>query len=243
MRLQFADMYASDGRFTREGLESFCVQPLQAPELAWLAGWLQTTTMRPTGMTNKLGTALVGPCVVPFVASREDLLNEFDALTELYEADLQLLPTGTSGSGAADKKTQAWLESKATQLRFLPLLAVAAHPVWLTGAIEGRWKKAAVRDGVLIAAACHVYHRRHDAWPDSVQALVPEFLEAVPTDPVDGRPLRLVFINNHPFIYSAGMDGKDATVGTPVNKLKEIDPRDWQLYPPLDPTAGAEPAN
>jgi hypothetical protein len=241
-RTQFAEMYASGGRFTREGLETLCVQPLKAPELAWLAGWLQTTTMTSTGMTNKLGMALVGPCVVPFVANRDDLLKEFDALTELYEADLLLLPTGVSGSDTANKKAQAWLESKATQLRFLPLLAVV-HPAWLTGAIEGIWKKVAVRDGVLIGIACHVYRRRHDAWPDSVQALVPEVLDAAPIDPIDGQPLRLVFINNRPFIYSVGFDGKDATAGTPVNKLKEIDPRDWQLYPPLDPTAGAEPAN
>ena len=25
-------------------------------------------------------------------------------------------------------------------------------------------------------------------------------------------------------------------------KLNEVDPRDWQLFPPVDPTAGAEPA-
>ena len=62
-------------------------------------------------------------------------------------------------------------------------------------------------------------------------------------DPNDGRPLRLVIIKDRPFVYSVGLDGKDATANTPVGKLKEIDRRDWQLYPPLDPTAGADPVN
>ncbi len=242
MRVTLSDMCSSDGRFTRDGFEAVCVQPLKAPELAWLADLVQPPTPARSVMTNKLGMAFIGPCVVPFVASRDDLLKEFDGLTELYEADLQLLPTGASGSGAAERKSRAWLESKATQVRYLPLLA-EGHAVWLTGAIEGRWKKTAERDGVLIAVACQVYRRRHDAWPDSAQALVPEFLEVAPIDPVDGRPLRLVVIKDRPFVYSVGLDGKDATAGTPGEKLKEVDPRDWQLYPPLDPSAGAEPAN
>jgi hypothetical protein len=37
--------------------------------------------------------------------------------------------------------------------------------------------------------ALHAHHRNHGTWPDSLDALVPEFLDAVPLDGSNGRPL------------------------------------------------------
>jgi hypothetical protein len=238
-RQYLSDMYSSDGRFTREGFELLCMIPLKEPQLAWLAELLQAGT--PAGMNNKLNIALVGSCVVPFVASRDELLKEFDALSDLSEAELQREPTGATVSGSYEQRSQARLASKPTQVKYLPLI-VDSSPAWVTAAIEARWRKVTERDGVLVAIACQLYLRRHDAWPASIQSLAPEFLETVPIDRIDGRPLRLVIIQDRPFVYSVGLDGKDATAGTPIEKLKEIDARDWQLFPPLDPTAGSEPA-
>jgi len=232
-------MYSSDGRFTREGFEALCAQPVKAPQLAWLTN-LVHTKMTPSGMPNRFGMALVGPCVVPFVARREDLLKEFDAQSELYLAELQSQPTGLPESGGDGEQLNAWLESKTTQLRYFPLLA-GDRFAFQKAAIDGRLMKSAECEGTAVGVASQIYLRRHGAWPDSVEALVPEFLEAAPVDPNDGRPLRLVIIKDRPYVYSVGLDGKDATANTPVGKLKQIDRRDWQLFPPLDPAAGSEP--
>ena len=240
-RQHLLDIYSSDGRFTREGFETVCMYSLQMPpQLAWLAKLVQGTSL--AGMNTEMKVALVGPCVLPFVASRDELLKEFDILTDLSEAELQREPMGATVSGGYEQRLQTWLASKRTQIKFLPLLFFDVRNTWMTATIEGRWKKVTERDAVLVAVACRLYRRRHAAWPNSIQSLAPEFLETVPLDPIDGRPLRLVIINDRPFIYSVGFDHKDATAGTLPEKLKEIDARDWQLFPPLDPTVGSEPA-
>jgi hypothetical protein len=240
------DLYSSDGRFTREGFEALCAQPMNEPQLAWLADLVQTKVMTSAGMvnnpgmTNKIGMAVVGPFVVPLVAGREKLLKEFDSQSERYLAEMQSQSVGLPAPGGYQQQTDAWLESKTMQIRYFPILHSGSLN-WVKAAIERRSTKSAENDGVIVGVACHIYHRRHGAWPDSIDVLVPEILEAVPLDPMDQRPLRLVIIKDRPFVYSVGLDRKDATAKTPVDQLKEIDPGDWQLYPPPDPTDGAEP--
>jgi hypothetical protein len=46
-------------------------------------------------------------------------------------------------------------------------------------------------------------------WPSSAEALVPRFLAAVPTDPMTGRPMRLVMKGGKLIAYSLGIDGRD----------------------------------
>jgi hypothetical protein len=41
-----------------------------------------------------------------------------------------------------------------------------------------------------VAAALERYRRKHGRWPETLDALVPNYLPAVPTDPQDGKPLR-----------------------------------------------------
>jgi hypothetical protein len=46
-------------------------------------------------------------------------------------------------------------------------------------------------------------------WPDSLSAMIPEFIREVPTDPFDRQPLRFRRVGNGLIIYSVGLDGKD----------------------------------
>ncbi len=51
---------------------------------------------------------------------------------------------------------------------------------------------------------------RHGRYPDDLSALVPEFLPAMPLDPMDGRPLRYRLHADGSFLlYSVGVDGVD----------------------------------
>jgi len=47
-------------------------------------------------------------------------------------------------------------------------------------------------DGLRVIVACRLYEMRHGQRPETLQALVPELLAAVPSDPFDGQPLRYV---------------------------------------------------
>ncbi|MEZ5302167.1 MAG: hypothetical protein R3F11_16230 [Verrucomicrobiales bacterium] len=62
--------------------------------------------------------------------------------------------------------------------------------------------------------------RRHEldrgSLPDSLDALVPDYLEAVPVDPYDGKPLR--YSKEGRFVYSVGIDLVDGG-GSPEDKL------------------------
>jgi hypothetical protein len=59
------------------------------------------------------------------------------------------------------------------------------------------------------AIALTRYRLAHGAFPLKLDALVPEYLDDVPVDPFDGKPLRFVVKPDKCLIYSVGLDGKD----------------------------------
>jgi len=78
--------------------------------------------------------------------------------------------------------------------------------------------KAGLRCAI-VAVALERYRRQHSRWPDSLNALVPECLLCLPTDPYDGAPLRYRRLADRVVVYSVGLDGQDngGNVGqTPV---------------------------
>jgi len=59
------------------------------------------------------------------------------------------------------------------------------------------------------ALAVERYRLAHDRLPGTLDELVPQFLDAVPKDPFDGKPLRYKTLEKGYVIYSIGPDGKD----------------------------------
>ena len=45
--------------------------------------------------------------------------------------------------------------------------------------------------------------------PSSIEELVPDYLQAVPSDPFNGEPMRFVVTDDGIVIYSVGEDGED----------------------------------
>ena len=58
---------------------------------------------------------------------------------------------------------------------------------------------------VLFAIKC--YKRKTGRLPDALDALVPEYIDKVPLDPYDGRPMR--YSREKKRVYSIGEDLKD----------------------------------
>jgi ribosomal protein L37AE/L43A len=61
---------------------------------------------------------------------------------------------------------------------------------------------------------CLAYEKKHGQLPETLQALVPEFVEAVPLDPFDSKPIR--YSKERQIVYCVGADGKDD--GGPKNE-------------------------
>jgi hypothetical protein len=59
------------------------------------------------------------------------------------------------------------------------------------------------------ALAAELFRRRNDTWPTAVEQLSPDFLPAVPIDPYNGLPLRIVIRDDTAIVYSVGTDGRD----------------------------------
>ena len=63
---------------------------------------------------------------------------------------------------------------------------------------------------VITAIALKRYQLKYGSYPDALSKLVPQFLSAVPPDPVDGKPLRYRLNSDGTFLlYSVGENGKD----------------------------------
>lgn len=61
----------------------------------------------------------------------------------------------------------------------------------------------------IAATAAERYRLKHGHWPDALTDLVPGFLQAVPPDPMDGKPLRFRRLADGLLIYSVGTDRTD----------------------------------
>ena len=60
-----------------------------------------------------------------------------------------------------------------------------------------------------VAVAMTRFRLDHGAMPSRLDDLVPDYLDAVPTDPFDGKPIRLAVKPDRWIIYSVGPDGVD----------------------------------
>jgi hypothetical protein len=70
-------------------------------------------------------------------------------------------------------------------------------------------RKSAQGRCLLAALAVERYRLEKKAWPDKLADLVPKYLETVPLDPYDGKPLRYRKRTDGVTVYSIGPDGTD----------------------------------
>ena len=60
----------------------------------------------------------------------------------------------------------------------------------------------------IVGIALERYRRANDRWPKTLDELCPKYLDKVPLDPYDGKPLRYRRLNDGVMAYSVGSDGK-----------------------------------
>lgn len=100
-------------------------------------------------------------------------------------------------------------------------------------------------DAAEAAIAAERYRLQESRYPADLDALVPEYLDGVPTDRFTGEPLHYRLENNRPLLYSVGPDRDDDGGTPPAEGFERGDPKwmpaseasqapdgDWILYPP-----------
>jgi len=191
---------------------------------------------------SRCGFRSSGRALFRWSPSATSFCGECDRLSGLYKADLQgRLPTEPLGA-TCERELAQMEKSKRMQVRYLPIVMQGLAP-GLTAVFEGRWTKSSGRDAVLVVAAAQLHHRRHGAWPPTTESLAPEFLQSVPFNPYDGRPLRLRVIDGRLAVYSVGLNMWDDTADMRPTKSDEIHERDWLLFPPIRPKPDAGEGN
>lgn len=70
-------------------------------------------------------------------------------------------------------------------------------------------RATATRDCMIVILAIERHRKQHGTLPESLDELVPAYLEEVPMDPFDGKRLRYRTEADHYVVYSVGRDDKD----------------------------------
>ena len=88
------------------------------------------------------------------------------------------------------------------------------------------------RNGVLAGIAVHRYRLANGSFPETINQLVPEFLESVPVDVITGDPLKYQLTDGEPVIYSVGADlDDDGGVEAVDSDGKEVTDVNQHFYP------------
>jgi hypothetical protein len=94
---------------------------------------------------------------------------------------------------------------------------------------------------LIVAIAAERYRQARGAWPATADALVPAYIEAVPLDPFDGRPVRYRLADGGVIVYSVGPDGVDNNGRLAGKNLNEPGTDlGWRLWPTPRPPRGRE---
>ena len=57
-----------------------------------------------------------------------------------------------------------------------------------------------------LAFAASAYQADHGNYPESIEALAPQYIAAIPADPFSGKPLKLASVEGGLILYSVGPD-------------------------------------
>jgi hypothetical protein len=154
--------------------------------------------------------------------------TNYSLLTALREQDNQvgILGIDTNSTGSL----------YFTDVNRIDLHSVLSGSVFsLSRVLDKAMNAEAAKQMAITAIALKRYQLKHGNYPADLNSLVPEFLPAVPLDPVDGQPLRYRPNADGTFLlYSVGENGKDDGGDPSLEKGVTGSSFYWQNYCALD---------
>jgi hypothetical protein len=123
------------------------------------------------------------------------------------------------------------IKGLSANLAYLPILARLILPA-MEKVGGATFRIQAEMRCTLVLVAAERYRKAHGRWPRSPDELVPEYLAQVPTDPFDGKLIRMKPVKDGLIIYSIGLDEKDnnGTLGRGPRYTKEGTDLGWELW-------------
>jgi hypothetical protein len=190
-------------------LEKEAAEPLFTPavrgERAGMHRMLETLRNRGTGLASLTGSKpgietgvvnLLGPTLARRSHGRMlHLLNEYVAASRLPLEQQQ-----AALKDLEKKVIQAKLDYDVVTALLMPAMIKVS---------EANKRGVGNLRCAFVAVALERYRRDHGRWPETLDALVPKYLGAVPTDPQDGKPLRYKRRPAGVVVYWLGPDGTD----------------------------------
>lgn len=158
----------------------------------WRYWWSYTDELR----------SLRGCEVLEKVARQAETNGAFSVLLHQQQADLEKLGLFQG----PDKLANPLLLFEQPDLHSM----LSDSVITLSGCLRRVMNSEALRSMTVTAIALKRYQLKHGNYPEDLNALVPEFVPAVPCDPVDGQPLRYRRNPDGNFLlYSIGENGQD----------------------------------
>lgn len=130
-----------------------------------------------------------------------------------------------------------------------PDSSLPGHRLWLTSILSPNLNTAITalittensRQQTITAIALERHRLKFGSYPDTLEKLIPDFLDKIPQDPMDGRPMRYRLTNDGTFtLWSVGFDGQDnggdPSMPDPKKQSFPKDSRDlvWPKIAPID---------
>jgi len=156
---------------------------------------------------------------IPFSADR---LKSLQLISQAITASREPFPEGRVHFQKVAAQLKAEQASAGALARQKYALTVQHIPS-LTASFDAAARSLAYQRVLLTAIAAQRFRLKNGPWPAQLADLVPGFLPAVPTDPFDGQPLRMLSRDGELLIYSVGKDEKDDFAANPPGNPSEPD--------------------
>jgi hypothetical protein len=214
----YSDDGNGDGRMTAIGME---VQYVYTKMLqGFVPGvdeskWHENSTIR----------SIAGPVSLFTAPSRKQMES-------LVEETFDELESRINHAMWEDREFEYDMEDKLNERDGAELLSTMI--TGLTRLKLSREIKIARRDAVVLALACHRYMRANENWPTALNQLNGKWLESLPVDRLNGKPLSFSIKEDSPVVYSLGHDGDDddgVSVNSTVAWMDRDGDGDWILWP------------
>jgi len=182
------------------------------------------------------------PIAAAMTADHDAMKAEFDRLWALMDDETTALRPPDEAS-PFEREVETLLESRWWVARHWPLAVIA--PSFGRG-YESAAMLNTLADALQLAIALELHRRDHGNYPHEPNALIPDYIAALPPDPTnlgqDGQSqssLKVTYRDGTPVIYGLGWDGDDDG-GTPPepyrwpNPDETVQDGDWVLFPVID---------
>lgn len=184
--------------------------------------WMLPNPQSPNSNVIKLKAELAQMGLAGSTGSQQEILDKLQELITLAKEDHQLKygdPLELKLNDALEEIAESsalcfkyWLVLQMINYDYANRETTEFGPS-LIGVSKGGLKQQAYLEtrmnSVLISIALERYHRENQNWPEKLEDLVPNYLDEIPEDPFDRKPMRYKLQEGKPVVYSVGIDGED----------------------------------